>query len=130
MIGVENFIGNPNDKTLYKRCPDTVVTDLGSRSRNNFKETPEKITNVFLGRSTDVTGEKERDFCRRARSATEGFIAVAKNHRGFNKSLWHTLKGHRMWSLLCQTAYNLKKFLQLYYAEEIGEEKLFKIGII
>jgi transposase, IS5 family len=103
---------------------------VGSRSRNNFKETPEKITNVFLGRSTDVTGEKERDFCRRARSATEGFIAVAKNHRGFNKSLWHTLKGHRMWSLLCQTAYNLKKFLQLYYAEEIGEEKLFKLGII
>jgi transposase, IS5 family len=141
MIGVENFIGNPNDKTLYpgtlalylnrmNGCPDTVVTDLGSRSRNNFKETPEKITNVFLGRSTDVTGEKERDFCRRARSATEGFIAVAKNHRGFNKSLWHTLKGHRMWSLLCQTAYNLKKFLQLYYAEEIGEEKLFKLGII
>jgi hypothetical protein len=47
MIGVENFIGNPNDKTLYKGCPDTVVTDLGSRSRNNFKKTLEKITNVF-----------------------------------------------------------------------------------
>ena len=35
-----------------------------------------------------------------------------------------------MWSLLCQTAYNLKKFLQLYYAEEIGEEKLFKLGLV
>lgn len=141
MVTIENFIGNPNDKTLYsgtlalyinrmKGCPGTVVTDLGSRSRNNFKKTPGKIANVFLGRSTDVTGEKEREFCRKARSATEGFIAVAKNHRGFGKSLWHTLKGHRMWSLLCQTAYNLRKFLQLYHAEEIGEEKLFKLGII
>jgi len=140
MITVENFIGNPNDKTLYpgtlslymkrmKGCPDTVVTDLGSRSRNNFDKTPGKISNVFLGRSTDVPGEKERDFCRRSRSATEGFIAVAKNHRGFGRSLWHTLKGHRMWSLLCQTAYNLKKFLQLYYEEKIEEEKLVKLGL-
>jgi len=140
MITVENFIGKPNDKTLYpgtvslyikrmKGCPDTVVTDLGFRSRENFKKTPEKVTDVFLGRSTDVTGEKECDFCRRARSATEGFIAVAKNHRGFGRSLWHTLKGHRMWSLICQTVYNLKKFLQLYYGEEIGEEKLLKLGL-
>ncbi len=52
MITVENFIGNPNDKTLYpgtltlyinrmKGNPDTVVTDLGSRSRKNFEKTPE-----------------------------------------------------------------------------------------
>jgi IS5 family transposase len=140
MITVENFIGKPNDKTLYpgtvslyikrmKGCPDTVVTDLGFRSRENFKKTPEKVTDVFLGRSTDVAGEKECDFCRRARSATEGFIAVAKNHRGFGRSLWHTLKGHRMWSLLCQTAYNLKKFLQLYYEEKIKEEDLVKPGL-
>ncbi len=141
MITVENFIGNPNDKTLYpgtltlyinrmKGNPDTVVTDLGSRSRKNFEKTPEEVGNVFLGRSTDVAGEEERDFCQRARSAAEGFIAVAKNLRGFGKSLWHTLKGHRMWSLLCQTAYNLKKFLQLYYEEEIEEGKLLKLGMI
>lgn len=141
MITVENFIGNPNDKTLYadtltlyiKRMrgePDTVVTDLGSRSLENFEKTPDKITDVFLGRSTDVTGDEKRDFCRSARSATEGFIAVAKNLRGFGKSLWHTLKGHRMWSLMCQTAYNLKKFLQLYYDEKIEEDKLLKLGII
>ena len=141
MITVENFIGNPNDKTLYpatlnlyikrmKGEPDTVVTDLGSRSPDNLKKTPEKVGNVFLGRSTDVSGEKERDFCHRARSATEGFIAVAKNLRGLGKSLWHTLRGHRMWSFMCQAAYNLKKFLILYYEEEIEDEKLVKLGII
>jgi len=140
MITVENFIGNPNDKTLYpgtlslyinrmKEYPDTVVTDPGSRSRDNFEKTPAEVTRIFLGRSTDVTGEEDRDFCRRARSATEGFIAVARNHRGFGRSLWHTLKGHRMWSLLCQTAYNLKKFLQLYYGEKIEEEHLVKLGL-
>jgi len=140
MITAENFIGNPNDKTLYfdtlslyinrtKGCPDTAVTDLGSRSRSNFKKTPGEVSHVFLGRSTDVLGEEKRDFCRKARSATEGFIAVAKNLRGFGKSLWHTLKGHRMWSLLCQTAYNLKKSLQLYYEEKIKEKELSKLGL-
>jgi len=141
MITVENFIGNPGDKTLYpgtielyiKRTrgyPDTIVTDLGFRSRSNFEKTPEEVNNVFLGRSSDVEGEEKRDFCQKSRSATEGFIAVAKNLRGFGKSLWHTLNGHKMWSLICQTAYNLKKFLQLYYKEEIEEEKLSKLGLI
>jgi IS5 family transposase len=141
MITVENFIGNPGDKTLYpdtvelyikrtKGYPDTIVTDLGSRSRSNFEKTPEEINNVFLGRSSDITGEEKRDFCQKSRSATEGFIAVAKNLRGFGKSLWHTLKGHKMWSLICQTAYNLKKFLQLYSEEEIEEEKLSMLGLL
>jgi len=89
-----------------------------------------RLNNVFLGRSSDVEGEEKRDFCQKSRSATEGFIAVAKNLRGFGKSLWHTLNGHKMWSLICQTAYNLKKFLQLYYKEEIEEEKLSKLGLI
>ncbi|MCP4110013.1 MAG: transposase [Desulfobacteraceae bacterium] len=139
MITVENFIGNPNDKTLYPgtlnlfkermgRLPDTVVTDLGIRSRSNIENTPGEVGNVFMGRSTDVSEEKQ-DFCRSARSATEGFIAVAKNLRGFRKSLWHRLGGHRMWSLLCQTAYNLKKFLQLYYKEEIKEKSLVKLKL-
>ena len=141
MITVENFIGNPCDKTFYpdtvelyikrtKGYPDTIVTDPGFRSRDNFEKTPEEVTNVFLGRSSDVDGEEKRDFCQKSRSATEGFIAVAKNLRGFGKSLWHTLKGHRMWSLICQTAYNLNKFFQLYYEEEIEEEKLSKLGLI
>ncbi|MCP3947367.1 MAG: hypothetical protein GY709_11115, partial [Herbaspirillum sp.] len=92
MITVENFIGNPGDSTLYpntlnlfrdrmKEWPDTVVTDLGMRSLENLKNTPENVSNVFMGRSTDVAEEKQ-DFCRSARSATEGFIAVAKNLRG------------------------------------------------
>jgi hypothetical protein len=120
MITTENFIGNPGDATLYgdtlqlfqKRMgndPDTVVTDLGFRSRDNRKNTPETISNVFLGRSHDVD-EGQRDFCRKARSATEGFIAVAKNLRGFGRSLYRRLHGDRIWTLLCQTAYNLKKF--------------------
>ncbi|MCP3940993.1 MAG: hypothetical protein GY710_05865 [Desulfobacteraceae bacterium] len=138
MITVENFIGNPNDSTLYpetlnlfkgrmKDWPDTVVTDLGMRSQKNIKNTPENVSNVFMGRSNDIAEDKQ-DFCRSARSATEGFIAVAKNLRGFKKSLWHMLDGHRMWSLACQTAYNLKKFLQLYHKEEIKEKSLIKLG--
>ncbi len=68
MITVENFIGNPNDKTLFpstlaifkermREDPESVITDLGYRSRNNFKVS-EDIPNVFLGRSNDVCEEK------------------------------------------------------------------------
>jgi len=117
MITTENFIGNPNDKTLYvdtltlfqermSDSPSTVVTDLGFRSQDNVKNTPEGIKNVFLGRSDDVSCD-QKDFCHKARSATEGFIAVAKNLRGFGRSLYRKLKGDRIWTLLCQTAYNL-----------------------
>jgi len=140
MITAENFIGNPGDKTLYGGTlgffhermgdyPGTVVTDLGFRSRANFKNTPDSISNVFLGRSSDVA-EDIQDFCRRARSATEGFIAVAKNLRGFGKSLYHRFQGDRIWTLLCQTAYNLKKFLQLYREEKLAENNLMRLGLL
>jgi IS5 family transposase len=140
MITAENFIGNPGDKTLYgdtlqlfhKRMgdyPGTVVTDLGYRSRDNRKDTPESISHVFLGRSSDVS-EDQQDFCRRARSATEGFIAVAKNWRGFGKSLYHGLKGDRIWTFLCQTAYNLKKFLQLHRNGKLENHSLEALGLL
>lgn len=139
MITTENLIGNPSDKTLYgdtlglfqKRMgedPDTVVTDLGYRSRDNRKNTPETISNVFLGRSDDVD-EAQRDFCCKARSATEGFIAVAKNLRGFGRSLYRRLHGDKIWTLLCQTAYNLKKFLLLYREGKLGKNCLATLGL-
>ena len=140
LITTENFIGTPNDTTLYgdtldlfrKRLhgdPDTVVTDRGARSQANFTRTPDVIDHVFLGRSEDVA-EAQRDFCRRARSATEGFIAVAKHRRGFGRSLYRRLSGDRIWSLLCQTAYNLKKFVQQYRAEQVAESSLVKLGLL
>jgi IS5 family transposase len=140
MITTENLIGNPSDTTLYgdtlglfqKRMgndPDTVVTDLGFRSRDNRKNTPETISNVFLGRSDDVD-EDQRDFCCKARSATEGFIAVAKNLRGFGRSLYHRLNGDRIWTLLCQTAYNLKKFLLLYRDDKLEKNSLVSLGLL
>lgn len=140
LITTENFIGQPNDKTLYsgtlklfkarmERYPDTVVTDLGYRSQRNFKTTPKAIGRVFLGRSEDVDAE-HRDFCRSARSATEGFIAVAKHVRGFGRSLSRGLTGDRIWTLMCQTAYNLKKLVQLYRQEQLSEESLVKLGFL
>lgn len=140
MITTENFIGAPNDKTLYpatlerfqkrmKGYPDTVVTDLGFRSAKNFQRTPQSIDTVFMGKSEDVTPEKQ-DVCKSARSATEGFIAVAKNLRGFGCSLYRGLQGDRIWTLLCQTAYNLKKFIQLYQNEDIDEHGLMKLGLL
>jgi len=139
MITIENFIGNPSDKTLYGDTlelffnrisfyPDTLVTDLGFRSSENFSKTPEDVSNVSLGRSDDVL-EEQKDFCRRARSATEGFIAVAKNLRGFGKSLYRRFVGDKIWSLLCQTAYNLKKFIQLYTEEKLSLESLISLGL-
>ena len=138
MITVENFIGNPNDKTLFpatlaifkkrmKEDPENVITDLGYRSRNNFKIS-EDIPNVFLGRSDDVCEEK-KDFCCKARSATEGFIAVAKNIRGFGCSLYNGFEGDRVWSLLCQTSYNLRKFILLLKDEKISEQSLIKLSL-
>ncbi len=139
MITTENFIGNPSDKTLYGNTldlfvqrvhgyPDIAVTDLGFRSRENIKNTPKSISHVFLGRSDDVDSE-HRDYCCKARSATEGFIAVAKHIRGFGKSLYHSLQGDKVWTLMCQTAYNLKKFLQLYREEKLEEKSLIILGL-
>jgi len=140
LVTTENFIGNPGDQTLYgttldlfrkrmKGHPETVVTDRGARSKDNFARTPEAIAHVFLGRSEDVD-EAHQDYCRSARAATEGFIAVAKHLRGFGCSLYRGLKGDRVWTLLCQTAYNLKKFLQLYRAEALEEPSLMKLGLL
>jgi len=139
MITTENFIGQPGDATLYaetfdrfqnrmQTAPRTVVTDLGFRSRDNFKATPDSVSNVFLGHSGAVISE-QRDFCHKARSATEGFIAVAKNLRGFGKSLYKRLTGDRIWTLLCQTAYNLKKFMQLFRAGQLRVENLRRLGL-
>ncbi|MCI5165001.1 MAG: hypothetical protein D3903_02660 [Candidatus Electrothrix sp. GM3_4] len=138
LITVENFIGKPNDTKLspetfelfikrMRQRPKTVVGDLGFRSQANFK-VAKKIDNVFLGRSEDVD-ETKREFCKKARSATEGFIAVAKNLRGFGRSLYRGLVGDRVWSLLCQVSYNLKKFLQLWREEKILEKSLIKLGL-
>jgi len=138
MVTVENFIGKPADSTLWpatselfiKRMgeiPEFAIGDQGYRSVANLS-IPEGTEHIFLGRSSDVAGEK-KDFCRKARSATEGFIAVAKNLRGFGRSLYRGFRGDRIWSLLCQTAFNLKKFLQLYFADEIGDESLKTLGL-
>ena len=137
LVTVENFIGKPDDTKLFpgtfelfikrmRQVPGTVVGDSGFRSRANFKAA-EKSGCVFLGRSEDVV-ENKREFCQKARSATEGFIAVAKNLRGFGRSLYRGLTGDRIRSLLCQTSYNLKKFLQLWREEKIPEQSLVKLG--
>ncbi len=138
MITTENLIGNPNDSTLYgntlhlyeermRGYPDTAVTDLAFRSQKNIKNTPESISHVFLGRSDDVE-EAQQDFCRKARSATEGFIAVAKHLHGFGRSLYRGRHGDRVWTLLCQTVYDLKEFLQLYREEELEEKIIVSLG--
>ncbi len=138
VITMENFIGKPDDTTLFpgtlaKYCqrmnapPDTIVTDLGYRSAKNFLATKESQT-VFLGRTQDVPDEQQA-FCHSARSATEGFIAVAKHLRGFGRSLYRGLCGDRIWSLLCQTASHLKKFFLLYEQELLDEDSLVKLGL-
>ena len=138
LVSVENFIGKPDDTTVFpgmlarysqrmKAPPKTIVTDLGFRSADNFTAAKESPT-VFLGRTQDVP-EKQQGFCCSARSATEGFIAVAKHLRGFGRSLYRGFIGDRIWSLLCQTAYNLQKCLQLYEAEQLDEECLFKLDL-
>ncbi len=145
MVTTENFIGQPGDATLYgdtlqcffkrmNRIPQTIITDLGFRSQDNFSNTPNSVDHLFLGRSDDVIQDRQ-DFCRRARSATEGFIAVAKNLRGFGRSLYNgrgaakRLIGDRIWTLLCQTAYNLKKLMQLTKAGQLSCESLLKLDV-
>ena len=132
MITAENFIGKPDDKQLYaptlerfrKRMaasPSGAVTDLGYRSSKNLKLSHEELDYVMMGDSSDVD-EAHREAALKARSATEGFIAVAKNLRGFGQSLYRGLQGATMWTLLNQCAYNLKKFLQLHHQELLSEE--------
>jgi IS5 family transposase len=132
MITAENFIGKPDDETLYgptfeqylkrmRALPNGAVTDSGFRSAKNLKLHAEDLDFVFMGNSSDVD-EAHKAACLSARSATEGFIAVAKNLRGFGQSLYRGLDGATMWTLLNQCAYNLKKFLQLYHHELLSEE--------
>lgn len=139
MITTENYIGKPNDKTLFlntleyyrermKVYPEGGVTDLGYRSRKNFKKGKEKLSCLFMGRSEDVPENLQR-YYQKARSATEGFIAVAKNWRGFDRSRYRGLNGDKVWTILSQLSYNLKKFIQLDRAEEIKEESLLKLGL-
>ena len=139
MVTVENFIGSPNDSTLFPETlakftarmhetPDTVVTDLGSRSAANFTAAKE-IPHVFLGRTADVA-EDQQERCCKARSATEGFIAVAKHLHGFGRSLYHGFSGDRIWALLCQAVSNLKKFIQLWAAELVSEASLEALGLL
>ncbi len=139
MITTENFIGQPNDKTLYGstlECfqrrmaayPGGAVTDLGYRSTKNLKLHPEDLDYLFMGKSADVD-EAHKEVCLKARSATEGFIAVAKNLRGFGQSLYRGLPGAKLWTLLNQCAYNLKKFLQLYRNEDLSENTLMKLHL-
>jgi len=139
MITAENFIGKRDDKTLYahtlklfcKRMaatPAGVATDLGYRSANNLKLSHKNFDHVFMGKSTDVDEDHQETYLK-ARSATEGFIAVAKNLRGFGRSLYRGLQGAKVWTLLNQCAYNLKKFLQLYHNEALTEETLVKLRL-
>ena len=139
MITTENFIGQPNEKTLYgptlerfrKRMaayPDGAVTDLGYRSVKNRKLQHEDLDYVFMGKRSDVE-ETHQAACLSARSATEGFIAVAKNLRGFGQSLYRGLVGATIWTRLNQCAYNLKKFLQLYRNEALSEQTLMQLRL-
>jgi transposase, IS5 family len=139
MITTENFIGQPNEKTLYPGTlerfrtrmgtyPGGAVTDLGYRSAKNRQLHPDDIDYVFMGQSADVD-EAHQAACRSARSATEGFMAVAKNLRGFGQSLYRGLVGATIWSRLNQCAYNLKKFLQLYRNEALSEQTLRKLRL-
>jgi IS5 family transposase len=139
MITAENFIGKRDDKTLYAHTlqlfcqrmaasPHGAVTDLGYRSAKNLKLSQDKLEGVFMGKSSDVD-EEHRETYLKARSATEGFIAVAKNLRGFGRSLYRGLQGAKVWTLLNQCAYNLKKFLQLYRHEALTEETLMKLRL-
>jgi len=86
------------------------------------------MDDVFLGNSSDVE-EAHKEVCLKARSATEGFIAVAKNLRGFGQSLYRGLQGAKLWTVLNQCADNVKKFLQLYRNEALSEATLMKLGL-
>ncbi len=139
MITTENFMGHPNDTTLYgptleafrqrmQGYPAIAVTDLGFRSAKNLKLHLDDIDQLFMGQSTDVDAAHQ-DACRKARSATEGFIAGAKHLRGFGRSMYRGLTGAGIWTRLHQCAYNLQKFLQLYRNEALEESTLVTLHL-
>lgn len=138
MLTCAIYIGKASDKTIYAETVDEAirrvnrkfdisVTDKGYRSRDN--RTYGDIPVVFMGQTSDVSQEYQ-EYCSKARSATEGFIAIAKNCRGFKRSLHWEITGHKVWSKLCQMAYNLKKFFQLYKEEGIEEQVLINLGLL
>ncbi|MDM8542961.1 hypothetical protein QUF90_17950 [Desulfococcaceae bacterium HSG9] len=117
-------------RTLYKKdersagiCRRRYGIPEPGQSENSGKNRP------YIPRQKYGRSGKERDYRRKARSATEGLIAVAKNLRGFGRSLYRGVSGDRIWSSLCRTACNLKKFLQLYREEKIEEGCLVKLGL-
>lgn len=44
------------------------------------------------------------------------------------KSFYRGIEGDQIWRALGQTAYNLKKFYQLYCEEKLEEDTLIKLG--
>jgi IS5 family transposase len=139
LIHCQILPGAPKDKTLYPSTleayiqrmegnPWASVSDGGFRSEKNLKAHADEIQVIFMGSGEDVK-EEEQEAALSARSATEGFIAVAKNLRGFGKSLYVGLRGDQIWASLNQAAYNLKKFLQLYREEAYDESVLIALGL-
>ena len=139
LITCDIFIGAPQDKTIYrptleayiermKGTPNAVVTDGNYRSAKNRNAHSTEIKSIFMGRTTDGKEENLKDSLS-ARSATEGFIAIAKNLRGFGKSLYLGLRGDKIWATLNQAVYNLKKVLQLYQEEAYDESVLIALGV-
>jgi hypothetical protein len=105
MITAENFIGKPNDKTLYsttlerfRKCMGTypcwVVTDLGYCSLKNLKLGHKDLDYVFMGNASGID-EDRKEAALKARSATEGFMAVAKTCAAFVEASTGALRGPR-----------------------------------
>lgn len=140
LIVLETSRGQPYDSTRYLPLleqfkdrlgsyPKHVVTDLGYRSDENRRQTPEAVKQVFLGKRSDVSPKSQASCCS-ARSATEGFIAAAKSQYGFRQSRYWGLVGHRIWSKLSQAGYNLKKMMQCYRADQLSETVQIKLGLL
>ena len=49
--------------------------------------------------------------------------------RGFARSLYRGLEGAKIWTLLNQCAYNLKKVLQLYRDDALSEDVLMALRL-
>src|SRR6266446_4137232 len=117
------------DARPIKKGKSHPSTEFGTTLQMTFNRQGFMITtDNFMGRSLDVD-EAQQEACRKARSATEGFIAVAKHLRGFARSLYRGLQGAILWAQLGQCAYNLQKFLQLYRAEALEESTLIKLRL-
>src|SRR5919106_1131294 len=124
LVSLDDLDARPIQKGKYH-----PKTEFGTTLQMTFNRQGFLITkDIFMGKSSDVD-EAHQAACRSARSATEGFIAVAKNLRGFGQSLYRGLVGATIWSRLNQCAYNSKKFLQLYCNEALSEKTLMKLRL-